>query len=411
MWRAGATDTTSDRGLDVLDTLPLIGRSEPLFTEDLAAHGDQLDELIAGSRFLVVGGAGTIGAAVTRELFGRRPRALHVVDISENNLAELVRDLRSSIGYISGDFRTYCLDCLGAEFEALLAGRNYDYVLNFSALKHVRSEKDPFTLMRLIAVNVFGTLRTIEAAKSTQAGRYFCVSTDKASNPVNMMGASKRIMEMFLMRESEHLLVSSARFANVIFSDGSLPFSWTQRLRKQQPLVAPHDVRRYFVTEWEGAILCLFASLLGENRDVLFPKLNEKLHLITFSEIAERYLASLGYEPLLCGSEDEARQRAAEGVSRGRWPCYFPASDTTGEKEVEEFYTDAEAVDWDRFRDIGVVQNNAIWDAEQLNRFESTVRGWREEVAWEKPQMVRLFTDMLPEFEHEEIGRSLDDKM
>jgi FlaA1/EpsC-like NDP-sugar epimerase len=394
------------------DILRLIHRNEPLFEEDLAEHGSAMDERVRSGRFLVIGGAGSIGSEVVRELFERSPEALHVVDISENNLAELVRDVRSSLGYIDGDFRTYALDAGSVEFQALLKeNSDYSHVLNFSALKHVRSEKDPFTLMRMIQVNVFNTDRTLRKAVEMGAQKYFCVSTDKASNPVNMMGASKRIMEMFLLRHSDRISVSSARFANVAFSDGSLPFSWTRRIAKQQPIVAPDDVRRYFVTDREGGLLCLFSILLGRNRDIFFPKLSEKLHLTTFADMAVRYLESLGYEPCLCSSEEEARRRAPELIPQKRWPCYFFRSDTTGEKDFEEFYTVEEEVDWDRYHDIGVVCNDVAWDEETLDHFERTVRSLREAGSWHKSQLVELFNRTLATFEHRETFKYLDDKM
>ena len=225
-----------------MNILDLIGRSAPLFDADIQKHEAELRALVQSSRFLVIGGAGSIGQAVTREIFKRSPRVLHVVDISENNMVELVRDVRSTLGYIDGDFRTFAIDCGGREFSGLMAaGQGYDYVLNLSALKHVRSEKDPFTLMRLIEVNVLNTVSTIGQAKTTGARKYFCVSTDKAANPVNMMGASKRIMEMFLMRASTEMPISTARFANVAFSDGSLLHGFNQRFAKRQPISAPND--------------------------------------------------------------------------------------------------------------------------------------------------------------------------
>lgn len=390
----------------------LIGRSEPLFQEDLNRLGDEIAERVRDGRFLVIGGAGSIGAAVVRELFKRRPRLLHVVDISENNLAELVRDIRSSMGYIEGEFRTFCIDCNSDIFHAFVDSQDgYDYVLNFSALKHVRSEKDPYTLMRLIEVNIFGTLSTIEAARRKAAGKFFCVSTDKATNPVSMMGASKRIMEMFLMRESRHIDLSSARFANVAFSDGSLPYSWTQRLRKHQPIVAPSDVRRYFVTDQEGALLCLLSAFFGHNRDIFFPKLSDKLHLITFADIARKYLESLGYEPVICQTEDEARALAEALPDGKRWPCYFFPSDTSGEKDFEEFFTDVEDVDWDRFADAGVVQNDVAWNEDILNRFAERIAELRQARAWSKKDLVQLFLDTLNNFDHLETFKYLDDKM
>ncbi|HHP8720838.1 TPA: UDP-N-acetylglucosamine 4,6-dehydratase, partial [Acinetobacter baumannii] len=237
---------------------------------------------------------GSIGQAVVKEIFKRNPKKLHVVDISENNLTEVVRDIRSSFGYIDGDFQTFALDIGSAEYDAYIENDgDFDYVLNLSALKHVRSEKDPFTLMRMIHVNILNTEKTIQQSIAKGVKKYFCVSTDKAANPVNMMGGSKRIMEMFLMRQSQYIDISTARFANVAFSDGSLLHGFNQRIQKNQPIAAPNDIRRYFVTPKESGELCLMSCLLGENRDIFFPKLSEHLHLITFADIAVKYLNNL----------------------------------------------------------------------------------------------------------------------
>ena len=280
--------------------LNLIGRSKTLFNHDIDKAENELQKRVSESRFLVLGGAGSIGQAVTKEIFKRNPAKLHVVDISENNMVELVRDVRSSLGYIEGDFQTFALDIGSVEYDAFIkADGQYDYVLNLSALKHVRSEKDPFTLMRMIDVNVFNTDKTIQQSIDCGAKKYFCVSTDKAANPVNMMGASKRIMEMFLMRKSEKIAISTARFANVAFSDGSLLHGFNQRIQKQQPIVAPSDIKRYFVTPQESGELCLMSCIFGENRDIFFPKLSEALHLITFADIAVKYLQERGFEPFL----------------------------------------------------------------------------------------------------------------
>lgn len=395
-----------------MNTLELIGRSEPLFAPDISAHEAELSSLVSASRFLVIGGAGSIGQAVVREIFKRHPKTLHVVDISENNMVELVRDIRSTLGYIEGGFRTFAIDCGSREFDALMAsGDGYDYVLNLSALKHVRSEKDPFTLMRMIEVNVLNTLATVAQARECGAKKYFCVSTDKAANPVNMMGASKRIMEMFLMRESESIPISTARFANVAFSDGSLLHGFNQRFAKRQPISAPNDVRRYFVTPQESGELCLSSCVLGNNRDIFFPKLSEALHLTRFSEIAVRYLENLGYTPHECGSEDEARNRADELISHKRWPVYFFASDTTGEKDFEEFYTGEEEIDWDRFQTIGVIRNPAEYQLDQLNHFLSEIERIKAQTTWNKAELVGLFNQMIPGFGHKETGKYLDDRM
>lgn len=395
-----------------MNVLHLIGRTQPLFDDDVYSYKKQLSALVSDGRFLVIGGAGSIGQAVVHEIFKRKPRVLHVVDISENNMVELVRDIRSTLGYIDGDFSTFAIDCGSREFEALMtANDGYDYVLNLSALKHVRSEKDPFTLMRLIEVNVLNTIKTLKLAKEHGACKYFCVSTDKAANPVNMMGASKRIMEMFLMQESELLPISTARFANVAFSDGSLLHGFNQRFAKRQPISAPNDVRRYFVTPQESGELCLMSCLLGENRDIFFPKLSEQLHLTTFSDIAIRYIKALGFEPYPCSTEDEARDRAADLIDSKYWPCYFFKSDTTGEKDFEEFFTDGEILDMQRFNNIGVIKNEALYDPTLLEKFLHTIQAIRSKPTWEKTPIVDLFNLMLPDFAHKETGKYLDARM
>ncbi|TFZ03837.1 UDP-N-acetylglucosamine 4,6-dehydratase [Ramlibacter humi] len=393
-----------------MDYLDLIGRTQPLFEADVAAHDEELRSLVAGARFLVIGAAGSIGQAVTREIFRRGPRVLHAVDLSENNMVELVRDLRSTLGYIEGDFATFAIDCGSLEYEALVRGHGpYDYVLNLSALKHVRSEKDPFTLMRMVEVNVFNTMKTLRMAGG--ARKYFCVSTDKAANPVNMMGASKRIMEMFLMRESLRQPVSTARFANVAFSDGSLLHGFNQRFAKRQPISAPRDVRRYFVTPQESGELCLMSCLLGGNRDIFFPKLSEHLHLITFADIARKYLHRLGFEPHECASEDEARDRAAELIASRRWPCYFFDSDTTGEKDFEEFFTDAEDVDMSRFGCLGVIRNQAAFDEAALENFSQAIARMKQAGHWSRADLVDLFHATIPGFGHKDTGKFLDARM
>jgi FlaA1/EpsC-like NDP-sugar epimerase len=361
---------------------------------------------------LVIGGAGSIGQAVVKEIFKRNPQILHVVDISENNLTELVRDLRSSLGYISGDFATLALDSGSLEFDAFLKSQNgYDYLLNLSALKHVRSEKDPYTLMRMINVNICNTEKSLLQSKNLKVKKYFCVSTDKAANPVNMMGASKRIMEMFLMRRSLDIPISTARFANVAFSDGSLLHGFNKRIQKHQPLSAPKDVRRYFVTPQESGELCLMSCLLGGNRDIFFPKLSEYLHLITFEEIAVKYLEQLGYEAYVCSSEDEARCKIQELVLKKKWPCYFSNSDTTGEKDFEEFFTESEILDMDRFASIGVIKNKPKFDEDLLDYFWASISEMKKREHWSKKEIVDLFNKMIPNFFHKETGKYLDGRM
>ena len=392
--------------------LRMIGRKSALFQEDIKNLDDKIKYLVGKSNFLVIGGAGSIGQAVSKEIFKRNPKKLHVVDISENNMVELVRDIRSTIGYIDGDFRTFSIDCGGLEFEALMKTEGpYDYVFNLSALKHVRSEKDPFTLMRMLTVNIFNTIKTLKLARETGAKKYFCVSTDKAANPVNMMGASKRIMEMFLMRESNTMNISMARFANVAFSDGSLLHGFNQRFNKRQPFSAPNDVRRYFVTPQESGELCLLSGLFGKNRDIFFPKLSENLHLITFSDIARRYLQEMGYEPIQCSSEEEARDKAIKLISNKQWPCYFFKSDTTGEKDFEEFFTEKEDLIMDSFSGIGIIKNSPSYDENKLNKFTLDVENLIKLGSWNKQSLVKVFFDLLPEFAHKETGKYLDERM
>lgn len=392
--------------------LSLIGRSKTLFTQDLEKNENELTRIVSESCFLVLGGAGSIGQAVTKEIFKRNPRKLHVVDISENNMVELVRDIRSVFGYISGDFQTFALDIGSLEYDAFIkADGQYDYVLNLSALKHVRSEKDPFTLMRMIEVNIFNTNKTIEQSLAAGVKKFFCVSTDKAANPVNMMGASKRIMEMFLMRNSEKINISTARFANVAFSDGSLLHGFEQRLRKQQPLVAPKDIKRYFVTPQESGELCLMSCIFGDNRDIFFPKLSESLHLITFADIAERYIKQRGYQPYLCQTEDEARELAKTLPAQGQWPCLFTSSDTTGEKDFEEFFTSNETLDMSRFDNLGIIKNELGYDLARLDHFEQEIVRMTTALEWTKDDIVKLFFEMIPDFGHKETGKYLDSKM
>ena len=389
----------------------IIGRERNLLSDDLERLNEAISAEVGHSSFLVLGGAGSIGQAVVKEIFKRAPKRLYVVDISENNLVELVRDIRSSLGYIQGDFKTFALDIQSVEFAQFCSElHDIDYVLNLSALKHVRSEKDVFTLSRMIQVNVFNTIDTIDWAIKNKVKKYFCVSTDKAANPVNMMGASKRIMELFLLERSKSIKISTARFANVAFSDGSLLHGFSQRLSKKQPIVAPDDVRRYFVTPEESGLICLFSCILGENNEIFFPKLSEDLHLTKFSDIAVAFLAEWGYQPLLCNTEEEAR-RAFEHLPIGFWPCLFTHSDTTGEKDFEEFFTATEEVDWSRFHNLGIVKNHSNVTDDQLNWFLEQFRLFQKDKQWSKERLVDLFQALIPDFEHEEKGKYLDAKM
>ncbi len=383
-----------------------------LLNKDILNHEMELKEIISKSKFLVIGGAGSIGQSVTKELFKRNPKKLHVVDLSENNLVELVRDLRSSIGYIDGDFQTFAIDIDSIEYDYFIeTDGDYDFVFNLSAIKHVRSEKDPFTLMRMINVNILNTEKTIKQSIQNGVKKYFCVSTDKATNPVNMMGASKRIMEMFLVKYSEQISISTARFANVAFSDGSLLCGFKNRMLKKQPLAAPDDIKRYFITPQEAGELCLLSCLFGEKNDIFFPKIDNENHLFTFSEIAKNFIIKNGYEPFYCDSEEEGRNLTEKLLTENKWPIFISKSNTSGEKHIEEFYSFNDNVEYNKYESIGVLKNIFADADEKTELFKYEVTRLKENKNWTKEQIITLFIKILPEFTHLETGKFLDAKM
>ena len=389
----------------------LLGRNGSLFGTDISNNEKEISEIIGNCRFLIIGGAGSIGSAVAKELFNRNAKSLDVVDISENNLVELVRGLRSSVGYSTGDFRTFALDCGSLEFSRLMDDNCYDYVLNLSALKHVRSEKDPYTLMRMIRVNILNTIESLEAAASNGAQKYFSVSTDKAANPVNMMGASKRIMEMFLYGATPAITVSTARFANVAFSDGSLLDGFNQRFLRGQPISAPREIERYFVTRQEAGQLSIMSALFGQHSEIFFPKNDTAMRLTKFTEIAKKFILAKGFEPVECESEREARAMAASLIAQKKWPVYFFESDTSGEKYFEEFYVDGEALDFDRFKTIGIIKNSPSTDVNRLQGFLKKLKKIELESKWKKSDLIDLFNETIENFNHIETGRNLDQRM
>lgn len=382
-----------------------------LLDGDLENNAKQILELISGKRFLVVGGAGTIGSAVVNEIIKRDPAAVHIVDISENNLVETVRYLRSS-GSFKSELLSFAIDVGGKEFDAFINTiEPYDYILNLSALKHVRSERDPYTLNRLLDVNIFNATKLARIAVDQMATKYFCVSTDKAANPANAMGASKRLMELFLLRESERIDISFARFANVAYSDGSLPHGFTKRFYNEQPISAPRDIRRYFISSEEAGQLCLLSTLLGDNLDIFFPKLTETLHEATFKDMAIDFLNSKGFEAFECASEEEARRRCPELISQKKWPCYFFDSDTSGEKGFEEFFTSNEEVVLNKFDGVGIVKLSRNIDLKRLDDFESNISDWRESGSWDRQALIEILKKAVPEFQHVEKGKNLDQRM
>ena len=392
--------------------LNLIGRKSELFDDDIKKNEKKIKEIVTDSSFMVIGGAGSIGSAVVKEIFKRNPKKLHVVDINENNLTELVRDIRSQFGYIKGEFKTFALDVGSLEYDAFIqADGKYDYVLNLSALKHVRSEEDPYTLMRLINVNILNTDKTIKQSIKNNTKKYFCVSTDKATNPVNLMGASKSIMEMYLISRSSNINVSTARFANVAFSDGSLLYGFDNRIKKRQPIAAPNDVKRYFLTPQESGELCLLSCIFGENRDIFFPKLNKSEDLLSFSDLAIKYLHEKGYEAYICKTEDEARELVKTLPAQKKWPCFFTNSNTTGEKETEEFFTENEEVDMNMFINLGIIKNNLENHNKVLNDFESAINKLKSNMMWDKKSIINEFNKLIPNFKYYDKKKYLDGKM
>tara|TARA_B100000989_G_C19529482_1_gene468820 strand:- start:920 stop:2119 length:1200 start_codon:yes stop_codon:yes gene_type:complete len=392
--------------------LKIIERKNHLFQEDIDDNEFFLRNEISSSKFLVIGAAGSIGKSVVKEIFSRNPQSIHLVDINENNLVELVRDLRSHFNSSDSDLKTFCLDCGSNIFEQFFKNQHrYDYILNLSAMKHVRSERDPYTLMRMIETNVLNTNKTIALSKEINPKKYFCVSTDKASNPVSLMGASKRIMEMFLMQESESLNISTSRFANVAFSDGSLLYGFNQRLNNFQPISAPKDIKRYFVTPKESGQLCLMSCLLGENKNIFFPNNSDEVKLINFKKITENFLNFKGFESFECESEDEARRKIKELNSLNKWPCYFFESNTSGEKEYEEFFMEEEKIDLKKFKDIGVIFSSLKYSSDKLNAFLKDLQKIKLKGNWNKLEILNLFKDVIKDLNHIETGKNLDQKM
>lgn len=398
-----------------MDLLSIIGRQQKLLQADLYDYEKDLSEIISKSKFLVIGGAGSIGQEVVKQIFQRNPKLLHVVDISENNLTEVTRDLRSSLGYIDGEVEFFALDYTSREFEVFWQDKaNYDYVLNLSALKHVRSDQFVYTLMRMINVNVIGTNQSMLMAKDHGVKKYFAVSSDKAKNPANLMGATKCIMEDLLFTNPYDLTASTARFANVAFSDGSLLHGFRQRLQKMQPIAAPADITRYFITPEEAGQLCVMSTIFGEHKDIFFPKDNEnELELIHFPEIARKFLETQGYEAVSVETEDEARAKVHEFAQQKKWPCLFFKSDTSGEKPFEEFFADDDIVDWDRFKDMGIVKWQGVGEnvPERTSQFLSLYSQLRDRNIWKREEVVSMIKEACPTLSYVDTGKFLSQKM
>ena len=393
--------------LDSFISKYVIRRTRSMFAADLEANKSRLFQEIQGKSVCVIGGAGSIGSAYIKSILHYSPAKLVVVDLSENGLAELTRDLRSSVGIeVPADYRTYTLDYSSPIFESLfLDEQGFDIVANFSAHKHVRSERDHYSVRALLENNDFKAKRLMELLMKYKPQHFFCVSTDKAANPVNIMGASKRILEDIIMSYSDHFTVTTARFANVAFSSGSLPDSWLHRLQKKQPLVAPNDVKRYFVSPEESGHICLLASILGRSGDIFFPKLGEE-QMMSFSEICDDFMREQGLKTHICSTEQEAKQYVGED-----YPVIYSRSNTTGEKAIEEFYTEGEEPNYSRFNSLGVLRSKQKSSLNKVETLLSELEKAFSSPSYSKADIVAIIKNYLPNFEHTELNRNLDQKM
>ncbi|MBR4759340.1 MAG: polysaccharide biosynthesis protein [Lachnospiraceae bacterium] len=400
--------------LDEFINQHVIMRSESMFESDISDNRDRLQEAINDKSVLVIGGAGSIGSSYIKALLPFRPRKLVIVDTNENALAEQTRDLRSTKDmYVPKEYITYPMDFSSVAFEKMFAhNRGFDIVANFSAHKHVRSEKDIFSIEALLRNNVINAGKLLDILSTHPPKEYFCVSTDKAANPVNVMGASKRVMEDLIFSYSDRFPVKTARFANVAFSNGSLPDGFLSRISKLQPLSAPSDVKRFFVSPKESGQICLLSCILGDNRDIFFPKLSTA-QMMSFDVIARELLQAQGYEVLECTSDEEALERAEDLKNDSMlYPVHFSKSDTSGEKPYEEFVADGETTDMDRFQALGVITGKSIPDKDKVSALLAELENVFD-ISKEasKEMVVRILSDYLPGFDHIETGKSLDSKM
>ena len=395
-------------------------REESLLKSDFQKYSTELNQRINEKKVLVIGGAGTIGSSYIKAILKFNLSKLVVVDINENGLTELVRDLRSSEGYnIPNDFITYPVNFGDRVFEKIFKEHGpFEIVANFAAHKHVRSEKDIFSIEAMIENNVLRARKLLDLLLVYPPEHFFCVSTDKAANPVNIMGASKKLMEELIMSYADKLPIKTARFANVAFSNGSLPLGFIERLNKQQPWSCPLDIRRFFVSPQESGELCLMASIMGESGDIFFPKLDEERDMIPFDQIAIDLLHYIGLEPDICKTEEEARQKAASLRAKGEvtspnttYPIYFFGSDTSGEKTFEEFFTEKEVLDNDSFINLGVIKNSVKRDIKEIDTIFDQLHQLFESNNVTKAAIVDILKTYLPNFEHIETGKGLDSKM
>lgn len=391
----------------------VVDRKKSMFLEDIESNRTFLSKLIKEKSILVIGGAGSIGSSFIKAILPFKPASLVVVDTNENALAELTRDLRSTKGmYVPDDYITYPMDFASPVFEKMFRKRGgFDIVGNFSAHKHVRSEKDIYSVEALLQNNVLHAKLLLDLLAEFPPEEYFCVSTDKAANPVNIMGASKRIMEDVIFSYSDKFPVKTARFANVAFSNGSLPAGFLARIAKLQPLSAPSDVKRYFVSPEESGQICMLACMLGNNREIFFPKLRDA-QMMRFDTIATNLLHEHGFEVLECASDEEAINKA-EALKEGSnlYPVHYSGSDTSGEKPYEEFFTDEESVDMERLQALGVITGKQVTDKKKVEVLFDKLSAEFAKEETSKETIIKIMQEYLPNFEHIETGKSLDSKM
>ena len=388
-------------------------RPVSMFAPDIETNKEKLTREIKGKKVCVIGGAGSIGSSFVKAVLRFEPKSVVVVDLNENGLAELVRDIRSTEGlYVPDEFRCYTLNFADPIFTRIFReGKGFDIVANFSAHKHVRSEKDRYSVQALIENNDIKAKKLMDLLCEFPPKHFFCVSTDKAANPVNIMGASKRIMEDLVMAYNKYFKVTTARFANVAFSNGSLPDGWIHRLQKKQPLAAPSDVKRYFVSPEESGQICMLACILGRGGEVFFPKLGED-QMLTFSRICDDFVKSEGFTKIECSSDEEAKQYAAKmDYDSDTYPVVYFKSDTTGEKAYEEFYVPGEKINMERFMALGVVEETTCRPMPEVNAFFEKMEGLFAKEDFTKAQVVEAIKEFIPNFEHEEKGKNLDQKM
>lgn len=392
--------------------LSYLKRSESLFEQDLKSNHAKLEYEIKNKKLLVIGGAGTIGSSFIKAALKFKPFKLVVVDINENGLTELVRDLRSVEGqYIPEEFVTYPLSFDSPVFRKLfIAHGPFDIVANFAAHKHVRSEKDIYSIEALIENNLVKAKGLLDLLVEYPPKHFFCVSTDKAANPVNIMGASKKLMEELILSYGDKLKVTTARFANVAFSNGSLLEGFLKRIEKEQPLSCPSDVKRFFVSPQESGEICLIACILGKNKEIFFPKLDMDKDLIKFADIFPELLKKFGFDPLIFDTEEEAR-RNVNLIKNGKYPVYIFETNTSGEKLYEEFYTDNEDFNLNNFHALGVISKESSCEIKQFDDIFKELYTLLSNPSIQKGDIVSWFKKYIPEFEHIETGLGLDKKM